>query len=132
MKILEFAFDSDEPSDYQPHTYPRHCICYTGTHDNSPVMLWKAEAKPKDAAYAAEYLGIGDEPYYWGFIRGGMRSVALLFVAQMQDWLALGASSRINTPGVAHGNWRWRLLPSEANSALALRIADMTRLYGRA
>ncbi len=72
MKILEFAFDSDEPSDYQPHTYPRHCICYTGTHDNSPVMLWKAEAKPKDAAYAAEYLGIGDEP----FIIGALSAVA--------------------------------------------------------
>lgn len=131
MKILEFAFDSDEPSDYQPHTYPRHCICYTGTHDNSPVMLWKAEAKPKDAAYAAEYLGIGDEPYYWGFIRGGMRSVALLFVAQMQDYLGLGKGHRMNVPGTASGNWTWRMLSEEATTEIAEKLYRMTKIYGR-
>ena len=131
MKILEFAFDSDEPSDYQPHTYPRHCICYTGTHDNSPVMLWKAEAKPKDAAYAAEYLGIGDEPYYWGFIRGGMRSVALLFVAQMQDYLGLGKGHRMNVPGTASGNWTWRMLSGEATTEIAEKLYRMTKIYGR-
>lgn len=131
MKILEFAFDSDEPSDYLPHTYPRHCICYTGTHDNSPVMLWKEEAKPKDAAYAAEYLGIGDEPYYWGFIRGGMRSVALLFVAQMQDYLGLGKGHRMNVPGTASGNWTWRMLPEEISTEVAEKLYRMTKIYGR-
>lgn len=131
MKILEFAFDSDEPSDYQPHAYPRHCICYTGTHDNSPVMLWKAEAKPKDVAYAAEYLGIGDEPYYWGFIRGGMRSVALLFVAQMQDYLGLGQGHRMNVPGTAGGNWTWRMLSGEATTEIAEKLYRMTKIYGR-
>ena len=131
MKILEFAFDSDAPRDYQPHTYPRHCICYTGTHDNSPVMLWKAEAKPKDAAYAAEYLGIGDEPYYWGFIRGGMRSVALLFVAQMQDYLGLGKGHRMNVPGTASGNWTWRMLSEEATTEIAEKLYRMTKIYGR-
>ena len=30
MKVLEFAFDSKEPSDYQPHTYTRNTVCYTG------------------------------------------------------------------------------------------------------
>ena len=34
MKVLGFAFDSREPSDYLPHTYPRNSVCYTGTHDN--------------------------------------------------------------------------------------------------
>ena len=34
MKVLEFAFDSREPSDYLPHTYVSNTVCYTGTHDN--------------------------------------------------------------------------------------------------
>lgn len=131
MKILEFAFDSEEPSDYQPHKYPRHCICYTGTHDNSPVMLWKQEVKKKDAAYAAEYLGIGNEEYHWGFIRGGLRSVAMLFVAQMQDYLGYGEGHRMNVPGTSEGNWRWRMLEGEAGSRIAKRLYKMTKMYGR-
>ena len=38
MKVLEFAFDHREPSDYLPHNYPRNCICYAGTHDNNTTM----------------------------------------------------------------------------------------------
>ncbi|MFR5902397.1 MAG: 4-alpha-glucanotransferase, partial [Neglectibacter timonensis] len=34
MKVLEFAFDSREESDYMPHNYQNHCVVYTGTHDN--------------------------------------------------------------------------------------------------
>lgn len=131
MKILEFAFDSDEPSDYQPHKYPRNCVCYTGTHDNSPVMLWKKEAKETDAAYAAEYLGVGDEAYHWGFLRGGMRSVANLFVAQMQDYLGLGEGHRMNVPGTSSGNWTWRMLPGEANEEVAKATHRMIKMYGR-
>lgn len=131
MKVLEFAFDSDEPSDYQPHTYPRHCVCYTGTHDNSPVMLWKQEAKEEDVAYAAEYLGIADEEYNWGFIRGGLRSVAELFVAQMQDYLGYGEGHRMNAPGTASGNWRWRMLEGENTQEIAQRLCKMTKMYGR-
>ncbi len=131
MKILEFAFDSDEPSDYQPHAYPRHCVCYTGTHDNSPVMLWKEEAKEKDVQVAAEYLGIGDEEYNWGFLRGGLRSVADLFVAQMQDYLGLGEGHRMNVPGTTGGNWTWRMEKGEATEEIAKRLYRMTKMYGR-
>ena len=34
MKILGFAFDSQEENDYLPHTYTKNCVVYTGTHDN--------------------------------------------------------------------------------------------------
>ena len=50
MKVLEFAFDSRDTSSYLPHTYTPHCICYTGTHDNSPLLLWRQEAAPEDIA----------------------------------------------------------------------------------
>lgn len=49
-----------------------------------------------------------------------MSSVADLFVAQMQDWLALGGESRMNVPGVlGHGNWCWRMLPGALTDELA-------------
>ena len=64
-------------------------------------------------------------------LRAGQGSVANLFVAQIQDYLGLGSESRINVPGVAEGNWRWRLLPGQASAELAEEIRDMTALYGR-
>ena len=132
MKVLEFAFDSREPSNYLPHTYPRHCVCYVGTHDNSTVAAWRQEAAPEDVRMAVEYLGLNqEEGFHWGMIRGGMSSVANLFVAQMQDYLGLGAEARMNIPGTLGGNWAWRLLPGQLSEALAARIRRMAWMYGR-
>ena len=132
MKVLEFAFDSREPSNYLPHLYTPHCVCYTGTHDNAPLPAWKEEADPDDLALAAQYLGLNEEEgFHWGVLRGGMSSVAELFMAQMQDYLGLGAESRINTPGEPVGNWQWRLLPGQLTGELSRRMAHMARLYGR-
>ena len=132
MKVLEFAFDSREPSDYLPHTYPRHCVCYVGTHDNETVMAWKDAAASADIAMAVKYLGLNEEEgFHWGILRGGMSSVAELFVAQMQDFLGLGAEARMNTPSTLGGNWQWRLEEDQITDALAEKIADLTQLYGR-
>ncbi len=134
MKVLEFAFDSRDGggSTYMPHSHIRDCVCYTGTHDNVPLMGWKHEAAPEDVAMACEYLGIkSDDDFVWGFIRGGMSSVSNLFVAQMQDYLELGSESRMNIPGVLGGNWQWRLLPGQVTPELTKRLAAMTHLYGR-
>ncbi len=134
MKVLQFAFDAREPSNYLPHTYDSHCVCYAGTHDNTTVASWFAEANPDDTAFAERYLGLNErEGYVWGILRGGMGSVADLFLAQMQDYLELGAEGRMNTPGTLGGNnWRWRLLPGEFSEQLAEKIGDMTAMYGRA
>jgi 4-alpha-glucanotransferase len=110
MKVLQFAFDAREPSNYLPHTYDRHCVCYAGTHDNTTAAGWFCEAKPEDVALAVRYLGLNErEGYVWGMLRGGMGSVADLFVAQMQDYIGLDSHARMNTPGTLGGNnWRWR------------------------
>ncbi|MGM9915835.1 4-alpha-glucanotransferase [Anaerotignum sp.] len=132
MKVLEFAFDSREPSDYLPHTYTSHCVCYVGTHDNETVMAWKDAAAPEDIAMAIKYLGLNEEEgFHWGILRGGMSSVAELFVAQMQDFLGLGAEARMNTPSTLGGNWQWRLTEGQITEKLTAKIAEMTRLYGR-
>ena len=132
MKVLEFAFDTREPSNYLPHTYDRHCVCYVGTHDNETVMQWREQADRSSVTMARNYLGLSEaEGFHWGMIRGGMSSVADTFVVQMQDCLGLGAEGRMNTPGTLGGNWQWRLLPGEASPALAKKIYLYTRLYGR-
>ena len=132
MKVLEFAFDAREPSNYRPHTYNRHCVCYVGTHDNETVEQWRWQADRADVTFARKYLGLNDaEGFHWGMIRGGMSSVADTFLVQMQDCLGLGAEGRMNTPGTGWGNWRWRLLPGEASPALAKKLRCYTKMYGR-
>ena len=133
MKVLQFAFDAREPSNYLPHTYSSHCICYTGTHDNTTIQGWFTEAAAEDVAYAKRYLNLtGEEGLSWGMIRGGMGSVAELFIAQMQDYLALPSRARMNTPGTLGGNnWRWRMEDGAADAALAERIAGLVTMYGR-
>ena len=132
MKVLEFAFDAREPSNYLPHTYERNCVCYVGTHDNETVMQWREQADRSDISMARKYLGLNDaEGFNWGMIRGGMSSTADTFVVQMQDCLGLGAEGRMNTPGKADGNWQWRLLPGEATPSLAKKLREYVRIYGR-
>lgn len=132
MKVLEFAFDSRDDSASLPHTYTSNCSCYTGTHDNAPLVLWKEDALPQDLEFATKYLALNEkEGFNWGMIRGGMATVAKLFVAQMQDYLELGAGHRINTPGIPDGNWQWRMLPQEIPAHLAEKISKLTRLFDR-
>ncbi len=132
MKVLEFAFDTREPSNYLPHTYSPHCVCYVGTHDNETVVQWREQADRACITMARRYLGLSEaEGFHWGMLRGGMSSVAETFVAQMQDCLGLGAEGRMNTPGTLGGNWQWRLLPGEASPALAKKLYQYTKMYGR-
>ena len=132
MKVLQFAFDWREPSDYLPHTYTHNCVCYTGTHDNETLAGWIASVDKRCLAHAKEYLGLSrQEGYRWGIIRGGMASTSRLFVAQMQDYLGLGNDARMNVPGTPQGNWRWRMKADALTPALAERLLRMTKLYGR-
>ena len=133
MKVLEFAFSADRTSIHLPHKYDRNCVCYSGTHDNAPLAAWLKDAGKEETDFAGAYLGLSrEEGFVRGILRGGMVSVADLFVAQMQDWLELGPESRMNIPGTTDGNWRWRLLPGEADEKLAAEIREMTERYGRA
>lgn len=132
MRVLEFAFSSNETNNYLPHNYIENCVCYTGTHDNSPLALWREEADFDEILSATKYLGLNStEGFCKGVIRGGMGSVAKLFVAQIQDYLELGQGHRTNIPASTAGNWQWRLLPKEATPALAAEIAKITKLYNR-
>lgn len=133
MKVLEFAFDSREPSDYLPHRYTPNSVCYLGTHDNMTMRQWFDEAKEDDVAYAKEYMGLSEEEgYVWGMVRGGMSSVSETFVAQMQDYLGLGAQGRMNFPGtLSDANWTWRAKAGVFTQELAAKIRAMTKLYGR-
>ena len=132
MKILGFAFDSGEENDYLPHTYTKNCVVYTGTHDNDTLIGWFQKAKEEDRQFARDYLNSrSDDEIHWDAIRGAWSSVANMAISPVQDFLGLGSEARINTPGVAAGNWQWRLRHGVLTDELAERIAKLTKVYSR-
>ncbi len=132
MKVLEFAFDTREESDYLPHNYEKNCIVYTGTHDNDTVMGWFENTQKSDTDFAKRYLKLNKkEGYNWGFIRGALSSVGNLAIAQMQDYLGLGSEARMNIPSTLGGNWLWRVKREYLSHKLAKKINKITKLYGR-
>ena len=132
MKILGFAFDSREPSDYLPYNYPENSVCYTGTHDNMTTRQWFDTAPKEAVEYAAEYMCLTKkEGYVWGVIRTAMASCAKWAVAPMQDYLDLGAEARMNFPGTTGCNWTWRMEEGLLTPALSEKIYKLTKLYGR-
>ena len=132
MKVLQFAFDSREESDYLPHNYEKNCVVYTGTHDNDTTAGWFTSAGRKDVQLAKKYLNVRrNQDGAWAFIRAAFASVADLAVVPMQDFLNLGSEARINTPSTLGGNWLWRMKEGAANEELAGKIRDLTELYCR-
>lgn len=132
MKVLQFAFDSREESDYLPHNYDKNCVVYTGTHDNDTVIGWFKEIPKEDYDFAVRYLKLDHkEGINWGLIRGAWASTAYLAIAQMQDFLGLGSEARMNIPSTLGGNWTWRVGKDMLTEELALKIAELTRTYGR-
>lgn len=133
MKVLEFAFDSrGVVSDYLPHNYGRHCVVYTGTHDNDTIEGWMASALPEDREFARAYLRLTEEEgYNWGMMRAAWGSTADLAVMQFQDLLGLGSEARMNTPSTLGTNWRWRTLPGTYDDQLAAKLHREMELYER-
>ena len=133
MKVLEFAFDSKEPSEYRPHTYTRNTVCYTGTHDNMTMRQWFDTASPEAVKVAADYMALTKkEGYVWGTIRTCMSSVSERAIVQLQDYLNLGGEARMNFPGTTGSNWTWRVKKGYNTKSLAARILELTERYDRA
>ena len=132
MKILEFGFNPKGNSDYMPHNCINNSVCYVGTHDNEVVNGWVKHIGRSTLKYASEYLNRGKgESWCWALIRAGMSTASQLFVMQMQDVLELPASSRMNSPGSAEGNWQWRMEPDAIKPELTRKIRHLTRVYRR-
>ena len=134
MKVIQFAFDSREESNYLPHNYPHNCVVYTGTHDNNTVRGWLDDMCEEDNALAEDYMNNADTPKDerpWEFIRLALGSVADLAVIPLQDYLCLGTEARINLPSTLGNNWKWRLVPGQVTDEMLEKMCHLNKLFGR-
>jgi 4-alpha-glucanotransferase len=143
MAILQFAFGRDpEAAAFQPHNYPRNRVVYTGTHDNDTVVGWWTSSGAGDSTRGAEevreeheralaYLDAEGREIHWAFIRAALASVADTAIVPLQDVLGLGSDARMNLPGRARGNWRWRFRAEALTDEIRDRLKNLADLYGR-
>lgn len=144
MRVLQFAFGEDSQADsFLPHNYPRRTVAYTGTHDNDTVRGWyddpgtapgsrSREQIEKERHNARVYLKSDGSRIHWDMISAVLRSTADTAIVPVQDLLGLGSEARMNRPGTASGNWRWRLKSGALDAALAARLRGLVDETGRA
>ena len=104
---------------------------YTGTHDNDTTRGWFAALAAPERRRVLDYVGGDGTDIARDFIRVASTSVAGLAVVPLQDVLGLGSEARMNTPGVARGNWAWRATPGALTAERAERLKRLAALTGR-
>ncbi len=132
MKVLQFAFDSEDESTFLPHQFTTiNCVCYTGTHDNNTTKGWYASASEYSRDKIRCYMNTDGNSVHWDFLRTCLGSIATYAIIPMQDILGIGEEGRMNTPGIGTNNWAWRYTKHALSNGLAEALAKITRIYGR-
>jgi 4-alpha-glucanotransferase len=131
MRVLQFGFSEDD-SEHLPHRHVPNAVVYTGTHDNDTTRGWFAALAAPERRRVLDYVGGAGTDIAGDFIREASTSVARLAVVPLQDVLGLGSEARMNTPGVARGNWAWRAAPGVLTAERAELLKRLAVLTGRA
>lgn len=132
MRVFQFAWGSGDDNVHLPHNHKEDAVVVTGTHDNQTILGWYNQTKDWERKHLHDYLQYYDtnhEKINWRSIRMCMESPAVLAIFPLQDILGLAEEHRMNTPGVAKGNWGWRftwqMFSEEINNSLRkLTIAN--------
>ena len=143
MRVLQFGFGAEPKISVDlPHNYIRNVVAYTGTHDNDTTVGWFNAAAGEGSTrtdqqieaqrqFCLQYLNTKGDEIHWDFIRAVWASVADRAIAPLQDVLGLGSEARMNLPNSTEGNWSWRYKSGALTSDLAVRLRELTHLYGR-
>lgn len=130
MRILQFAFGGAVESRFLPHRYENPTVVYTGTHDNDTLVGWYATLTAEERQRFQRYVGGNGSRPAWAMIHEAWKSIANLAVTTAQDLFELGSEARMNRPGLAGGNWRWRM-PGHLPDDRVAELAELTQRYDR-
>ncbi len=131
MKVVQFAWWSTPSDTFMPHNHIPNCVVYTGTHDNDTARGWYQRVSEEERSFYRRYQGRDGSDVAWDLIRTAWRSVGIMALAPMQDFLDLGNEARMNYPGNPSGNWSWRMPDGALTEALKNRIREFNYLYDR-
>ena len=134
MRVLQFAFDGQSDNPHLPQNYVANTVVYTATHDNPTTRGWFEDLPEGQRQIVWKYLkrSAGQS----GKIAPALMdmawsSAAALAMAPLQDLLNLGREARMNVPGRAEGNWRWRMTENMLSDPAFERLRDLTKKSNR-
>jgi len=133
-RVLQFAFDGHEDNPYLPRNFVSNTVVYTGTHDNPTTRQWYEELPDDQRRNLWNYLQRapgGSNEAAAELMRLAWSSPAALAIAPLQDLLNLGSEARMNVPGRADGNWRWRVREDMLSSQAFLQLQQLTENSNR-
>ena len=131
MRVIQFGFPMDNANDHHaPHMHTPDSVVYCGTHDNNTTIGWYLSLDDAHRDHVRRYLSIDGNDIAWQMMRVAESSVAELCILTAQDLLNLDGSARMNVPGIAKGNWSWRLT-NTIPGWTADRLRQMCEVYGR-
>ncbi len=134
MKILQFAFDSDEKNSYLPHNFTStNSVVYTGTHDNDTTVgrYFDPDIAGAGKDRVRRYANTDGSRIHWDFIRLAYSSIAETAIIPLQDVLGFGTDCRMNRPSTRTGNWRWRCASRFLNEDIARQLRAEVVFYNR-
>lgn len=136
MRVLEFAL-TDNGTARAGSAEEENCVVYTGTHDNNTAAGWyEKDLNGWTRPRVAEYLGLREEctgaEAAAALIKQAYMSRARLAVTPLQDVLGLGEEARMNRPGIAEGNWTWRMPEQALTKQKAAWLGTLVQQSGRA
>jgi len=132
MRVLTFAFSTDETDEFLPHNYPVETVAYTGTHDNDTTLGWWESAPDDEREFARRYLSVDPADPVAAFLDALWASRAMFTLAPFQDLLRLGSEARMNTPGTTEANWQWRMSAEHfEDERWSDELSDLNRRTGR-
>lgn len=131
MKILQFAFDSED-NEYLPHNFETsNCIIYTGTHDNDTTKGFYENASDKEKDYIRRYMNVDGYNIVYDLIRLCYSSCANVCIIPMQDILEESSNKRMNTPSTKIGNWQYRYRENRLNDDIINTLKYLTEVFNR-
>ncbi len=134
-RVLQFGFPASPDNLYKPHNYPKNSAAYTGTHDNNTLLGYVWELSPEARRELFDYCGYAGEDFTEGcksIIRTMLASSADIVIIPIQDLLGYGRDTRMNTPGRADANWRYRLTREQLDTIDRAKYKHLNRIFGRA
>ncbi len=133
-RVLQFAFDGHADNPHLPDNHVPNSVVYTGTHDNPTTRGWHDDLSEAERRNLWRYLKRGggtSADAAPALLRLAWSSVAALAIAPLQDVLNLGKDARMNQPGTAQGNWRWRSTEAMLSTSAWESLRDLTHASAR-
>ena len=133
MKVLQFAFYTDN-SEYLPRCFETtNSVCYTATHDSDTSRSFIEEAGLDVIdRFSKETKQFKTKSKTDKLIELALSSISNLVIIPIQDYLNLtNDEGRINTPSTKIGNWVWRIDNNYKTTKLINKIKKLSIKYNR-